>query len=193
MNKKVYRNIKDSIQRYLDLLWKAERTNDFLIWTESDIQAYLYSCLTREYGHKYSINTNPPLSSRTKKYKAKGIKPFYQPDILITPIRNLTIEEEYASPKKQKRMVLRKKDDSIVVEIKFVQDTYSSYSRPSKTTLGELVEDYEKNKQEGHKFIILVFFEKGEKSYLTENDIKTTLRRFRSFTVFHKPKKTSWN
>ena len=85
-------------------------------------------------------------------------------------------------------MALVKKDDSVVVEIKFVQDTFSSTGRKSVSRLGKLAEDYKKNRREGHNHIILIFFEKGEKSYLWENDIERTLGKYREFTVFHKPK-----
>lgn len=189
MNPKVYKSIKDNIQRYLDLLWEREKKNEFFLWTESDVQSYLYCCLIRDYGDKYSINTNPVLSSISseKEYKSKT-KPFYQPDILVTPVGNLKVEEESKKSTREKRMALLKKDDSVVVEIKFVQDTFSSTGRKSVSKLGKLAEDYKKNRREGHNHIILIFFEKGEKSYLWENDIERTLGKYRELTVFHKPK-----
>ena len=189
LNPEVYKSMKDNIQRYLDILWEREKKKEFLIWTESDVQSYLYCCLIKDYGGKYSINTNPVLSSISseKEYRSKT-KPFYQPDILITPLRNVKVEEESRSSKREKRMALLKKHDSIVVEIKFVQDTYSSTGRKSVSKLGKLADDYEKNRREGHNHIILVFFEKGEKSYLWENDIKRKLGKYQGFTIFHKPK-----
>jgi hypothetical protein len=90
-------------------------------------------------------------------------------------------------------LLLRKKDDSLVVEIKFVQDTNESFGRKSLSKLGELVKDYEKNTKEGHKFVILVFVEKGKESYLTENDIKQKLKGLQNFVVFHKPTKSKFD
>jgi len=191
LNPKVYKSIKDNIQRYLDLIWEREKKNEFFIWTESDVQSFLYCCLIRDYGDKYSINANPVLSSigSEKEYKSRT-KPFYRPDILIAPVGNMKVEEQSGSSTREKRMEILKKDDSIVVEIKFAQDTYSGTGRNSVSQLGELAEDYEKNRIEGHKHIILVFFEKGEKSYLWESNIEEILGEYRRFTVFHKPKET---
>lgn len=197
MDREVYKSFKDQIQQYLDLLWDREKRNEFFVWTESDVQSYLYSCLVRDYGDRYSINTNPVLTSTTKmKYKgrARSVKPFYQPDILISPVGNLKVEQEsWSSEKKEKRMALRRKDESILIEIKFVQDTNSSWGRKSKSKLRKLTGDYEKIRRENHKHIILVFVEKGEKSYLYEADIKGTLGKKRKFVVFHKPRATMWD
>jgi hypothetical protein len=99
MNKEDYESVKKALQSYLDDLWKNEEKNEFLIWTESDAQSYLYSRLANDhrFRDKYAINNRPVLSSINpdKKYigKAKNVKPFYQPDFLITPIGNLGIEK----------------------------------------------------------------------------------------------------
>jgi len=198
MNKELYNLFKERIRHYLNSLWNEEKNNEFFIWTESDVQSYLYSRLIQEFGDKYSINTNPALTSKstTKKYKgqARNVKPFYQPDILITPISNLEVEkEEWSHDKKERRMRLQKKDDSIVVEIKFVQDTNSSWGRKSTSKLRKLFEDYEKVIEEGHKHVILIFYEKGRKSYINEVDIEGILGKSRKFTLFHKPKTTVWD
>jgi len=81
-------------------------------------------------------------------------------------------------------LALRKKGDSIVVEIKFVQDTNESFGRKSLSKLGGLVKDYEKNRKEGHKYVILVFVEKGKEFYLTESDIKRKLKDLQNSVVF---------
>jgi len=121
------------------------------------------------------------------------VKPFYQPDLLITPVENLRVEKRGASPRFEKRLELHKKSDSIVVEIKFVQDTNESFGRKSLPKLNELVRDYAKNEKEGHKFIILVFVEKGDTSYLAADDIKKTLKDRQGLVVFHKPGKSKFD
>jgi hypothetical protein len=199
MNKEDYEFVKNAIQSYLDNLWKEEEKNEFLVWTESDAQSYLYSCLVNDprIKDKYTISNRPVLSSINpdKKYigKAKNVKPFYQPDLLITSFGNLRVERRDDAPTFEKRLELDKKDDSIVVEIKFVQDTNESYGRKSLSKLGELVKDYDKNKKEGHKYIILVFFEKGNESYLTADDIKRALKDRQGVVVFHKPGKSKFD
>jgi len=199
MNQKDYEFFRNTIQSYLDQLRKKEEKNEFLIWTESDIQSYLYSCLVNDprFKDKYAINNRPVLSSidSAKKYigRAKNVKRFYQPDLLITPIGNLVVERRDDAPTFEKRLALRKKDDSIVVEIKFVQDTNESFGRKSLSKLGGLVKDYEKNRKEGHKYVILVFVEKGKESYLTESDIKRKLKDLQNSVVFHKPIKSKFD
>lgn len=196
LNRRVYKKFKEKIQQYLDNLWEQEeKSNGFFIWTESDLQCYLYSCLTRDFSDSCSVNADPELTSidPAKRYKgkAKSVKPFYQPDILITPKDNLKVEEEeWSHDTKHRRMQLKKKDNSIVLEIKFVQDTNSSRGRRSVSKLRELFRDYEKVLREGHQHMILVFYEKGQMSYLSETDIRRILGKSRKFTVFHQPKAT---
>jgi len=197
MNSKVCRFLKDSIQSYLDRLRSQETKNEFLMWTESDVQSYIYSCLINDpnFKNKYAIINRPVLSSRDpkKKYKgkARNVKPLYQPDLLITPIENLKVERGDA-PTSERRIGLYRKNQSVVVEIKFVQDTNESYGRKSVSKLKELADDYRKDKTEGHRNIILVFFERGKKSYLTKNDVQMRLNELEEFTVFHIPKESAF-
>ena len=193
MNKRIYEHFEKRIQQYFEELPEKEKNNPFLIWSESDVQSYLYHRLVsdQQIEKNYSINNRPVLSSSNpeKKYKgkAKNVKPFYQPDILITTLENLTVEQREDRPQAEKRLGLLRKDDSIVVEIKFVQDTNNSTGRASVSKLEGLKEDYKKNRNEGHKWIILVFVEKGEKSYLTKEDYKR-VSRYKNALIMHKPK-----
>jgi hypothetical protein len=191
MDKEIYMHFKDRFQQYFNELRQEEKNNPFLIWTESDLQSYLYHKLVADskVDEKYSINNRPVLSSINpeKAYQGigKSVKHFHQPDILITPQKNLKVEQRKDKPRTVKRLELIRKNDSIVVEIKFVQDTYDSIGRKSKSILGELQRDYEKRKNEGHKWIILVFAEKGDKSNLTSNDIGKF--PYKEALITHKP------
>lgn len=132
-------------------------------------------------------------SKKKYKGKARNVKPFYQPDLLITPIENLKVEQRNDAPTLEKRIGLHRKNQSVVVEIKFAQDTNESRSRKSVSKLKELADDYGKDKTEGHRNIILVFFEKGEKSYLTEDDVQMRLNELKESTVFHIPKESRFS
>lgn len=192
MNKRTFTYFKERIQQYLDELWEKEANNQFLIWTETDVQSYLYHRLVTDpqLEKTYAINNRPILSSinPAKKYKgkAKSLKPFYQPDILIAPLKNLEVERRNDNPTTEKRMRLLKKADTIIVEIKFVQDTNDSTGRKSVSKLNELIEDYEDRRIEGHRYIIIVYVEKGERSYLSKDDIKR-ISKYKKALVFHKP------
>ena len=197
LNNKDCRHLRNRLRSYFEELLEKEKTNPYLIWTESDVQSYLYHRLVSDpqINRSYLISNRPVLSSVNpeKKYKgkAKSVKPFYQPDILVTPLENLKVEQRKTG-REEKRMELIRKDDSVAIEIKFVQDTNDSTGRKSVAKLHELERDYEKNKREGHKHIILVFVEKGEKSYLSKEDINR-MSKYRGFLVFHKPKKSFFN
>ena len=183
------------IQQYLEELRTNENKNPFLLWTETDVQSYLYHRLVSDpqIEKAFAVLNRPVLSSVNpdKKYKgkAKNVKPFYQPDLLITPLKNLQIEKRKNKPRLERRIKLLRKDDSIIVEIKFVQDTNDSTGRKSVTKLTELAEDYKKNRTEGHKHIILVFVEKGDESYLSKGDINR-MSRYQDALVMYKPKKS---
>lgn len=192
MDRKVYEHFKKRIQQYLDEVREKEKKNQFLIWTESDVQSYLYHRLVTDpqIEKSYSINNRPLLSSIDPGKKYRGnMKPFYQPDLLITPLENLKIEQRKDKPRAEKRLQLLRKDDSIVVEMKFAQDTNDSTGRKSVSKLEELSEDYRKRKKEGHRWILLVFVEKGDKSYLGKEDIKR-VSRYRDALVILRPKKS---
>jgi hypothetical protein len=190
-----YEHIKKRIQEYFKELNGKEKTNPFLIWTESDLQSYLYHRLISDPNleKNLSITNRPVLSSVNpeKKYKGKGknVKPFYQPDFLITPFKNLKVEQRDEKPLTEKRLELINKTDSVVVEIKFTQDTNGSTGRKSVSKLKELKADYEKNLKEGHGWIILVFVEKGEKSYFTKEDVKQ-MSNYKDALVMHTPKES---
>jgi hypothetical protein len=107
-------------------------------------------------------------------------------------LKNLQTEKRKNRPTLEKRIRLLRKDDSIVVKIKFVQNTNDSVGRKSFAKLRELAEDYKDRRAEGHKHIILVFVEKGAKSYLTERDINRVIRN-QNALVMHRPKRSFSN
>jgi hypothetical protein len=108
---------------------------------------------------------------REYKGKARSVKPFYQPDFLITPRRNLRFEHRKDKPHAEKRLAVRRKDDAIVVEVKFAQDTNDETGRKTVSKLAQLGDDYRKNAKQGHKWIVLVLVEKGDESYLKKEEI----------------------
>jgi predicted metallo-beta-lactamase superfamily hydrolase len=120
------------------------------------------------------------------------VKPFYQPDFIITPQKNLTVEQRDDKPKAEKRLQLIKKTDSVIVEIKFAQDTNSSFGRKTVSKLTELKHDYEDRLGEGHKWIILVLVEKGEESYLSRTDLRID-NKYRNALVKYNPKKSRFD
>jgi hypothetical protein len=73
------------------------------------------------------------------------------------------------------------------VEIKFTQDNNNSTGRKTVTKLEKLKADYEDRLMEGHKWIILVFFEKGEKSYLSKYDL-SQMSSYKDALLMYKPK-----
>lgn len=192
MDSKIYEHFKKRIQQYLDEVREKEKKNQFLIWTESDVQSYLYHRLVTDpqIEKSYSINNQPLLSSIDPEKKYRGnMKPSYQPDLLITPLENLKIEQRKDKPRAEKRLQLLRKDDSIVVEIKFAQDTNDSTGRKSVSKLEGLSKDYRKRKKEGHKWILLVLVEKGNESYLSKEDIKR-VPRYKDALAILRPKKS---
>jgi hypothetical protein len=197
MNRTIYLHFKKAIKQYLRARRKEEeklakkKTWPHLMWTETDVQSYLYHRLVSNFSD-YVIINRPVLSKirRVRQYnrKATSVKPFYQPDFLITRQGkgNLKVERRKDKPHAEQRLALKRKDDAIVVEVKFAQDTNDATGRKTKSKLARLRDDYRKNAQQGHKWIILVLVEKGEKSYLTNEDIKQ-MHQYKDALVIQAP------
>jgi hypothetical protein len=100
-----------------------------------------------------------------RKYQpsARSVKPFYQPGLPVTPRQNLKTERRKDMPNAEKRLAPKNRNNAIVVEVKFAQDTNDSTRRKTSSKLTQLRKDYRKNEVQGHKWIVLVLFEKGKK------------------------------
>lgn len=163
---KIFKDIHNKISRNWHMMDKS-----LAFLSEGDIRAYIFYKLKQVCGDKYEIHIAPTLTVKYKneyKNKAKGIKPFVQPDIIISAKKNWCFEKMKDTANRHIRIDFKDKLRVFILEIKYAKIKYNGSTHVKKDEIENDLKKLKNIKHFPNSLLVVVDYEK-DLGRLTKN------------------------